>query len=118
MIVNLLDETMQALKNVNSSFDMVLSIQCEKGSIPKEKFLRLANINYDRGFGSNYIISDLVIIAQDDNGRMFWLTRGEYDGSEWWEFHMMPTVKTKIAPIESLYDCFILETGRDKGLND
>jgi hypothetical protein len=45
----------------------------------------MANINYDDGYGSNEILGSLVVV-----GSYWWLSRGEYDGSEWWNFNKKP----------------------------
>jgi hypothetical protein len=42
-------------------------------------------VNYDDGFGGNEIPLSLVVVGDD-----WWLERGEYDGSEWWEFKRLP----------------------------
>jgi hypothetical protein len=33
-----------------------------------------------------------------------WATRGEYDGSEWWEYHKLPQVPTYLYPEKPEYD--------------
>lgn len=43
------------------------------------------NIEYDDGFGGQ----ELFGIVRFKDGT--WFTRGEYDGSEWWEYHAVPT---------------------------
>ena len=52
----------------------------------ERKFLEtLAAIDYDEGYGSQELFGTIVF---KDNT---WLERGEYDGSEWWERHELPT---------------------------
>jgi hypothetical protein len=48
-------------------------------------FKKLADIEYDNGFGAPEIAIDLKIV-----GDKWWLERHEYDRSEWWEFKRMP----------------------------
>lgn len=48
-------------------------------------FEKLADFNYDAGYGGIEIASGLVVVGND-----WWLERGEYDGSEWWEFKRLP----------------------------
>lgn len=50
-----------------------------------ENFKEHANEEYDAGFGAAHVAQDLVIV-----GDYWWMTREEYDGSEWWDFHLKP----------------------------
>ena len=81
---NLLKETEEVLDRMNASFDDVIFIGSSDGaySCSDDEFKVLANIEYDAGFGGQTIAKDLVIELSD--GRV--LSRGEYDGSEWWDF--------------------------------
>ena len=45
----------------------------------------LASIDYDEGYGSQELFGTIVL--KDGT----WYERGEYDGSEWWEHHKLPT---------------------------
>lgn len=49
-------------------------------------FLDKMNIEYDGGFGTQYLFG--TIWYQDGT----WSERGEYDGSEWWEFRRCPEI--------------------------
>lgn len=46
------------------------------------EFETLADAEYDEGFGAAHVATDLYIRFSD--GTAMW--RGEYDGSEWWEY--------------------------------
>ena len=83
---NLLKETLEVLKDSDKSLDDVLWIGSSDGYITKELFLKLADVNYDSGYGGQEIAQDLLVVGED-----WWLERGEYDGSEWWEFKTVPT---------------------------
>ena len=48
-------------------------------------FILLANFEYNSGYGGAEIPSDLIVVGKD-----FYMTRGEYDGSEWWDYHTQP----------------------------
>ena len=51
-----------------------------------EDFVRIAaEVNYYGGYGHQYIPEDMMIVGDD-----WWLERGEYDGTEWWEFKRLP----------------------------
>lgn len=51
-----------------------------------ENFLEKLNFNYDDGFGGQYLYG---IIWYEDKT---WSSRGEYDGSEWWEYNKVPAI--------------------------
>lgn len=50
-----------------------------------EEFEKLANFDYNNGYGLVAIDLNLIVRGSD-----WWLERGEYDGSEWWEFRREP----------------------------
>jgi hypothetical protein len=49
-------------------------------------FLKEIDHNYDSGFGGQELFG--TIWYTDGT----WSTRGEYDGSEWWEYHTCPEI--------------------------
>lgn len=53
----------------------------------KEDFFRLLNFEYDEGYGGQLVYG--VIVFNDG----IWMSRGEYDGSEWWEYNKCPKWK-------------------------
>ena len=55
--------------------------------IEYENFLKLIDIEYDDGYGSQKLVG--IIICE--NG--VWFERAEYDGSEWWEKHEYPLLE-------------------------
>ena len=92
--MNLLNETLRALEAHNISAEDVLWVGSMDGKmvISWEAFELIAGkTNYDSGYGGQEIASDLVVVGKD-----WWLERGEYDGSEWWEFKTMPA--SVVAP--------------------
>ena len=52
-----------------------------------EEFKKVADFMYDDGYGGNEIHRESVVVFNDHT----WLSRGEYDGSEWWEYNKEPT---------------------------
>jgi hypothetical protein len=84
--MNLLKETQDVLKQNEKTLDDVVWIGCEGFKITKEQFIELADIDYDDDFGSQEVATDLIIVGED-----WYMTRGEYDGSEWWDFHTRPS---------------------------
>ena len=83
--MNLWQETMRALKSNDKTFDDIIAICGDTFQISKEDFIRLANTEYDAGFGAQEVATDLKLIGFD-----FWLERFEYDGAENWVFKQMP----------------------------
>ena len=61
-----------------------------------DDFECLANFDYDSGYGGNEVASHLVIVGDD-----WWLERGEYDGSERWEFKTLPQKPAKADALRS-----------------
>lgn len=46
------------------------------------------DFDYDAGFGIQELFG--VVYCKDSNNSPVWLTRGEYDGSEWWDINTIP----------------------------
>lgn len=46
------------------------------------------NFDYDAGYGSQELFG--IVYCKNSNNRPVWLTRGEYDGSEWWDINTIP----------------------------
>ena len=59
-----------------------------------QDFAALSDFTYDAGYGGNKINMSLKIV-----GDGWWLERGEYDGSEWWEFKTIPTKPDNFSPM-------------------
>lgn len=83
-MTNLLKETLDAITASGHTVADIAFIGSEDAEYrcTWNEFTVLANQDYDSGFGSAKVAPDLIIRFAD--GRKLW--RGEYDGSEWWEF--------------------------------
>ena len=97
-MTNLLKETIEAIEGSGHATEDIIFIGSVKSaySCTFDEFKLLANIEYDAGFGSQKVASDLIIAFSDG----MQMKRGEYDGSEWWEFNKpfrMPESKKPIA---------------------
>mgnify|MGYP000860813691 CR=1 FL=1 len=55
-----------------------------------DKFLNKMDFNYDAGYGTQHVKG--VIWMQDGT----WYDRGEYDGSEWWEYRSVPNIPKEL----------------------
>lgn len=62
------------------------------------EYATIANVEYDNGFGGAEVAEDLVVLFTDGS----WLSRGEYDGSEWWSYNKAPAVPSEYKPIHHL----------------
>lgn len=79
---NFWEETIGVLENEDKTWEDVIRVGTKEGYIEKELFKKLAKeTNYDNGYGASKIAEDLII-----EGKRFRLVRGEYDGSEWWDY--------------------------------
>jgi hypothetical protein len=90
-MINLLQETLDTLKENGKSERDVIWAGCTDFQIPWKDFAEISNKEYDDSYGSNKVKMDLLIVGAD-----FWLERHEYDGSEWWEFKTLPSMPNKI----------------------
>ena len=84
---NLLEETKEKLAVCHKMPKDVLWVGSSDGSeaITWEEFEKLADFDYDDGYGWIEIRLDLVVV-----GKGWWLERYEYDGSEWWVYKEQP----------------------------
>ena len=83
--MSFLEETIEDIKASGHAIEDVVFIgSLESGYACKDwdHFKELANFEYDSGFGSQKIATDLIIAFSD--GSHMW--RHEYDGSENWEY--------------------------------
>lgn len=95
--MNLLTETAAHMERAGQSPADVVFIGSTKSghSCTWEDFARLADVEYHDGFGGQEVATDLIIVFRDGS----WMERGEYDGSEWWEFREPFTVPAEAKPI-------------------
>lgn len=91
---NLLTETLAMLKQNGKAPSDVLWVGSREIRTTWEQFASIADIVYDSGYGSAMVASDLLIV-----GSNWWLERGEYDGSEWWEYKELPTMPSCRKPL-------------------
>ena len=55
-----------------------------------ESFLEYLNFSYDSGFGSQNFEGTIWYVGGT------WSSRGEYDGSEWWEYNICPKIPKEL----------------------
>lgn len=85
--MNLLQETLEFLSDNSRKPEDVEWVGGDTFWFTWDEFAALADVEYDKGYGSQEVASDLIIWGDD-----FRLVRAEYEGSEWWEFqhHIWP----------------------------
>ena len=64
-------------------------ILLKEGHTPAEyeEFLQKLDFEYDSGYGGQELHGTVWLVEEHT-----WLERGEYDGSEWWEYMKCPKV--------------------------
>lgn len=87
---NFIEETVQTLIFNGKSPEDVQWVGSSNGefAIDWKTFIKIADVWYDAGYGSQKIARDLVVV-----GHTWWLERHEYDGSEFWEFKTIPHIQ-------------------------
>lgn len=88
--MNLLQETRNALARAGKGPEDVVWCGSKAGAywFTWAQFEQLTDRDYNDSWGIENVAMDLVVVGAD-----WWLERGEYDGSEWWDFRIRPTVK-------------------------
>lgn len=89
---NLKEETIGIINKNGYSVDDVTWVGNGDFEIPLDRFWELADREYDSGFGSEEVATDIVVAMKDGS----WLERHECDGSEWWEFKRSPQRPSKV----------------------
>jgi len=93
---NAKNELLEVLKGIaplkcaiisNGQKNVVLKLNYSKAKY--DKFLSEIDFEYDNGYGGQELFGTVWL---DDNT---WLSRGEYDGSEWWVHNVLPDVPVK-----------------------
>jgi hypothetical protein len=86
-VINLAVETTSVLSHDGYTVNDIAWIGTREFTIPVHEFFDVArNTVYSNGYGSAAIPCDLIIMMNDGS----WYSRGEYDGSEWWEHNIVP----------------------------
>lgn len=100
-MTNLLSETLESIKNSGHTVKDIEFIGSNDGrySMTWDEFSILADREYDNGFGGQEVVSDLVVKFRD--GQTMW--RGEYDGSEWWNYSCPLVPHPDPKPITTLF---------------
>ena len=87
----LFEETEESIRIAGKTEDDVMFVGSQDGEyrISWKEFEEIADFEYDRGYGCQEIAEDLIVYFNDGS----FLSRKEYDGSEWWEYNPMAIYK-------------------------
>lgn len=95
-------EARDAIKGSNHKISDIVFIGSADGyGCTWKEFCQLAeqdDRNYYSGYGGQTLATDIVIAFKDGTH----LSRGEYDGSEWWEFNKPFTIPENAKPIKHI----------------
>lgn len=82
--MNLLKETKKCIQESGHTANDIVFIGSKDGeySMTWDEFNQVANVEYDDGYGGQEVASDLIVMFSDG----IYMTRDEYDGSEWWNY--------------------------------
>lgn len=94
--LNLLTETIAQIEESDHGVGDVAWVGSDDGrlALSWEEARPMLDVTYDAGFGGQEIASDLVVVFADGT----WLERGEYNGSEWWEYRRVPQRQPESQP--------------------
>jgi hypothetical protein len=108
-MINLLTETLEVLTKNGKSEKDIIWLGCDDFQITWENFKEVAaKADYDNGYGSSQVAPNLKIV-----GNGFVMIRGEYDGSEWWDYY-----GTSETPIKTLKITALTINQADEDLRD
>ena len=90
LMINLLDETRNILKEHGKTLDDIIFVgdTYTHIRISVERFISNADYDYDNGYGFEYVNPKLILVGKD-----FWLERQTEDGAEWWEYKAVPNIE-------------------------
>lgn len=90
-MTNFLKETIEAIEESGHRVKDVMFVGSSDGKyrLKFPEFAKIADFDYNPGFGSQEIAKDLIIYLKNKT----YIARGEYDGSEWWEYNVPKVFK-------------------------
>ncbi len=108
MMINLYVEIDEELYNIGKTVNDIAYIDgiADYPVEPKSFLEASKKINYDDGFGEEFINHDLTIVFTDGS----FLRRDSYDGSEWFEYFEVKDPKKKPRPFKN-NECFVCVEG-------
>lgn len=98
-MINLKDETLEVLEGYAYTVEDIEWVGSENYEIPVDRFFELADQEYDKGYGSEKVCTDLVIFMKDG----FWFERDSYDGAEWWRRRRAPRRGKRVDDVKTVF---------------
>ena len=75
----------------NDNFEKIALLKLGNSDVEWEDFLKLLDFEYSNGYGGQELFG--TVWLSDGS----WLSRGEYDGSEWWNHNKLPEIPAELA---------------------
>ncbi len=99
--MSLLKETIEDIAQYGHTIEQIVFIGSRKSGhqCTWSEFVALAGHEYHGGYGAQEVASDLEIVFSDGST----MTRGEYDGLEWWTYSVPFTQPGQSHKIEVLF---------------
>jgi hypothetical protein len=100
--INFKEEIIEKLKLHNYSVNdiayvVVFDRKGNRHCVDANEFLEYAaRINYDNGYGTDYIETNIQIVMKDGN----YFSRNEYDGSEWFNLNIVPSLDEAVEAFD------------------
>ena len=95
--MNLLKELKDVLEEHGKTLDDIKWVGSEDYKVDVNKFLELADVEYDEAYGASEVAENLIIV-----GNGWHLDREEYHSSEWFEFHTLLSEPTEYMDLKAL----------------
>ena len=112
--MNLLKETIDFLEDHGKTLDDIIMFCGKAFQFTREEFEKVANVEYDNGYGSPEVALDLMLV-----GEGFWIERYEYDGAEGWKYRALPSTDLPFLPLHALTNSqAVAAEDADLGYND
>ena len=94
-LLTLLNNCRRTIKCANISIDYytlapTASLKVNYTTEEYDEFLNKLDLDYNNGYGGQILYGTIWFT---DNT---WAERGEYDGSEWWDFKELPKIPTEL----------------------
>jgi len=77
-------------KDWNDKVQKTIKLSCNYSKEQLEQFYKELDFDYDSGYGGQMLFG--IVWLKDGT----WLSRGEYDGSEWWEHNKLPSIPKEL----------------------
>jgi hypothetical protein len=82
------------LSEYTYDFDKVIHLPMYYTAEMYDKFLVDLDFDYDEGYGAQRLMGTIWLVNGD------WIERGEYDGSEWWQYKTCPEIPDYLKSTE------------------